>query len=490
MNEMSIFDFFGGAPESKDSLVKPLPKKEPAKGKVKVKEKAKDNPAKGVKFALPVTVIGRSFREVMEGEGEKNLQEIAEWLHEKGYEEVRHERIGFARLSESLVTLTYESLRRSAEDELVEGNAVICEGLLKAEFTPKGDGEDAQHSVRELMELGLPGEEWRGCGLDFDQTSGVAMPVGKSERIGTDAERKDSDVWYQGERYQVKAGENVIEKVVGELPEGAECATLTSIGGVRLLTLTPKVAARCPKTDRDAFGVDDKKTVKKVQERMRLPLTVRFVNFARDYSLSEADFGGKAVVTWQDLLDCLKKREPIFAQSDRKVDHLYDEEAGCVSVAVISGSKGALFEHPCYAAGFAMKERIPRSVLNEIVTRFSRDLTKEAIAFVWRRGGRYEAVWPAEEEAGATSVRYEMPILADGDYVMTIHSHCLMRPFFSRVDDADELSMPGLYGVIGRIRREGDEISYESLFRAVYAPWECLPVSEDELFEEEERNEK
>ena len=488
MNEMSIFDFFGGAPESKDALVKPLPKKEVSKGKVTEKEKKRNNPAKGIKFERPVTVIGRSFVELIPGEGEICLQEVAQWLHEKGYEEVRHERIKYAKLDEHTTQLLYDALRESAEDELVEGEAVICEGGLKARLSTDEEGED--RTVKDLKELGLPGEEYRDACLDYDQTSGVAIPVGRRLQLRDGSLSEDAQVRYMGITHAVKAGEDLTARVVGELMEGADGVELSEIGGAKFLMLLPKLSSRCPNPDRSAFGINEKKVAKKVAEKIKLPVTVRFVNFARDYPLNAEDFAGKMSVTWDELLECLKKKEPLFAQKDRKVDHLYDEGAGCVSVAVISGSKGALFEHPCFTAGFSMKEKIPRRILVEIVTRFGENLEKEAIAFIWRKDGKYEVAWPLKEDANAVGVLYEMPILKGGDYVMAIHSHNVMQPFFSSVDDADELSMPGLYGVIGRIREEEDGTYYESVFRAVTAPGEYISVTEGDSFEGEAEDEE
>lgn len=486
--EMSIFDFFGGAPEAKDSLVKPIPKKEPAKGKVKSGEKAKKDPARGVRLSFPVRILGRSFSLTMEGEGDTSLKEVTEYLNGQGYEEVRHARIGYAKLGESTVLLLYDGLKASAAGDAVEGRAVICEGQLKAEFEPEEDGEE-EATVKNLTELSLPGEEWRDAPLDYDATSGVAIPVGEARRLADGRFSADAEVRYLGETYAVRAGDP-IETVIGEMQEGADGASLTRFGGVSILTINASAKARCPQPDRSAFGVDEKKTARKAKEKIAVPVTVRFVNFARDYHLSVGDFDGRRFVTWEELLECLKKKEPLFAQSDRKVDHLYDREAGCVSVAVISGSKGACLEHPCYRAGFSMKERIPRDVLAEVVCHFARDLSREAVAFIWHENGRYRVVYPASEDAGACGVSYEMPMIGTGDYVMTIHSHCRMPAFFSAVDDGDELSIPGLYGVLGRILEEEGEISYEGAFRVVVAPGEWLYLSEDELFEKEETDDE
>ena len=113
-----------------------------------------------------------------------------------------------------------------------------------------------------------------------------------------------------------------------------------------------------------------------------------------------------------------------------------------------------------------------------------------AVAFIWHENGRYRVVYPASEDAGACGVSYEMPMIGTCDYVMTIHSHCRMPAFFSAVDDGDELSIPGLYGVLGRILEEEGEISYEGAFRVVVAPGEWLYLSEDELFEKEETDDE
>ena len=58
-----------------------------------------------------------------------------------------------------------------------------------------------------------------------------------------------------------------------------------------------------------------------------------------------------------------------------------------------------------------------------------------------------------------------------------------MPAYFSPIDDADELSIPGLYGVIGSLAEEAGEILFTSAFRYCYPDCEPIAMSIDEIFD-------
>lgn len=109
--------------------------------------------------------------------------------------------------------------------------------------------------------------------------------------------------------------------------------------------------------------------------------------------------------------------------------------------------------------------QIPSEILGEVVNHFAEDLSRESIVQIWEEDGVYRVVYPEYKDASKAFISYSFPLTSKGNYVMTIHSHNTMKAYFSGVDDADELALPGLYGVIGRIKQVGDDIFYESDFR-------------------------
>lgn len=129
--------------------------------------------------------------------------------------------------------------------------------------------------------------------------------------------------------------------------------------------------------------------------------------------------------------------------------------------------------------------QIPGEILGEVVNYFAEDLSKESIVQIWEEDGRYKVVKPAYAEATKARVDYSFSLTTKGRYVMTIHSHNTMAAYFSNVDDADELDIPGLYGVIGRIKQVGDDIHYESAFRYTLGA-DRLPIKvfESDIFYE------
>lgn len=114
----------------------------------------------------------------------------------------------------------------------------------------------------------------------------------------------------------------------------------------------------------------------------------------------------------------------------------------------VSGEKSS-----CYKASgghFTMLRRIPFSLLKEVVEYFRQDLDLEAIIQIRYDNGSFRIVYPSEQSASKDGISYSFGIERD-ELVCTIHSHNTMPAFWSSVDDADELYLPGLYGVFGRL---------------------------------------
>lgn len=486
---MDLFDLFGGITEKVDGQVeKPAPKKAGTKKTASPKNTAKRNPANRVKFTYPVTVVGRNFKVEIPGEGEVSLQGVAERVYGSGYKEVAHERVRFIKLNDNLLMLDYQCLRQSSQDIALILPVTIADGMLSAvmEKEEKTGADIEELTVQDMMKMGLADELYRGIPYDYDATSGTALPVFSCQDLKAGSINAGERIHCFGNVETVADPAGVVDQMMGELPEGVTVVCYTGHGG-RILYYKAVSAAvgtvKLEKIDRSPFQVDESKVAKVVEEKIILPVTVYFINFARNYTVTAQDLNGKEKVIWEELFSYIKSVEPLFAQTDRKTDHLYDRDKGMVSVALFSGRKGC--GHPIYEIedGFTMSQKIPQNIMDEVVSYFAQDLSREAIIQIWSRDGEYYVVYPDFQDSTRSSVEYRFPIYSEGVYVMTIHSHNTMRPVPSLTDDRDELQLPGLYGIIGSIEKRGDNLYYESYFRVVRFGKEPVAVDEDEIFE-------
>lgn len=486
---MDIFDLFGGINETiTDGLVvEPARKMNDGKKAKDRKSVVKRNPAKRTKFLYPVTCLGRKFKVEVTGEGEISLQGLAEKLYELGYKEVAHERVRFVKLSDNLLMLDYQSLKRSESQTALILPVTIADGMLYTVMEKDETSEEDEKMILDLMELGLSDELYKGVSYDYDPTSGIALPIFPCEDAGNVSVRNGEMIHCFGNVETVENPAEVVDQMIGELPGNVSVVCYTG-NNTHILYFKPVgKEIKLEKIDRSPFKVDESKKTGVVQEKITLPTVVYFVNFARKLTVTVQDMGGKKKVTWDELFSHIKGIEPIYAQADRRVDHLYDKESGTVSVAVFSGKKGCA--HPAYAIedGFIMSMKMPRTILEEVISFFAQDLTREAIVQIWIKEGKYYVVYPEFQDSTKSYVEYRFPVYSDGIYVMAIHSHNTMRPIPSCIDDRDELQVPGLYGIIGSISKNDEEIYYESFFRVTRLGKAPLIVDEFEIFEEEGR---
>lgn len=484
---MDLFELFGGMEmESEDRLVEKTAPKKSTGGKTPEKKgPVKKNPAKRVKFSYPVTVVGRNFKVEVPGEGEVSLQDLAERLfHESGYREVAHERVRFVKLGENLLMLDYRCLRKSDSDIALTLPVTIVDGMLSAVMEKGEDaGENGEETtVQDLKGLGLPDELYQEADYDYDPTSGIALPLFPCQDVGKVQAKAGEVVHCFGNAEPVADPAGMVDQMMGELPKGVDVICYTGKSG-RILYYRAPGAERLEKVDRSSFRVDETRKAVAAGEKIALPVVVHFINFNCDYEVTAQDMGDRKKVSWEELFSHVKSIEPLFAQSDRKADHLYDRKKGMVSIALFSGKKGCA--HPAYAIGdgFAMSRKVPRHILDEVVGYFAQDLAREAIVQIWSRDGEYYVVYPEFQDSTKSFVEYRFPIGSEGIYVMAIHSHNTMRPVPSHIDDEDERQVPGLYGIIGSIGRKGEKLYYESFFRVTRPGREPVTVDEEEIFE-------
>lgn len=119
---------------------------------------------------------------------------------------------------------------------------------------------------------------------------------------------------------------------------------------------------------------------------------------------------------------------------------------------------------------------VPRALLREFVECAQAHAEREVAAAVVLDGnGIYRLHWPAVEDASAGHVSYR-DTLDDARLVLDLHSHAGGAAFFSRTDDASDLTRPGPYFalVVGRCNQADPEI----VARAVLPPYlQPLPLA-------------
>ena len=119
---------------------------------------------------------------------------------------------------------------------------------------------------------------------------------------------------------------------------------------------------------------------------------------------------------------------------------------------------------------------VPRALLREFVEQAHAQAEREVAAAIVLDGeGVYRLHWPEVEAASAGHIRYR-DTLDDARLVFDLHSHASGPAFFSRTDDASDLSRPGPYFalVVGRC----DEPDPEIVGRAVLPPYlQPLPLA-------------
>lgn len=112
--------------------------------------------------------------------------------------------------------------------------------------------------------------------------------------------------------------------------------------------------------------------------------------------------------------------------------------------------------------------KIPLNVQYAVLGYFKKQFPKEAICRVIYdlKTYTYNLDYPVRAVASASQIHYEFePLRGKSKVIMaTIHSHGKAPAFFSDVDDTDELTHIGIFGVIGRIDTDNPDVK----FRAVH----------------------
>ena len=473
---------------------------EAAKDSKKSKSTSKKSAStKAKKVTGPVTIVGNGWSVQLGDAGKEYAPDaLLKELYEMGYKEVA---IVSKKHTDKKIFLNVID-QKSSNDNFHIGDELTIElGSVRATYTPadfEGLGAKEVSLFDASIKFAQDHPEFAGCGLVFNPAAKVACPT-----FNTKATIEDGatyNVWYDTGIVQM-LGADIKDKDVYVSDNG-----------------TCFIVEKAPKSASDihflALGLDDKVKATQIEEQYRLPFVLWVETFGTRKKCEASDFGGKEVVTKDEVIRYLGNVYRIFRSTTRKFSISYDRSTSTLGVAVISGEKGAAIAAPSLSSNivsfFEARERllsakervektalglfkgyeddsdmisldsfemalpkIPGHFLDTIIKEFRRDLTKENMVQIYYsvKSKSYYLVKP-KATYNKVSVSYQMEHTND-ILVISVHSHNTMPAIFSRTDDEDEV-YTGLFGVIGDLDKTTISMSFragmEGKFKPVYFP--------------------
>ena len=511
-------EFFLSPKEAKAKAAAEKKAEAEAKKKAEKEKKAEaksKKPVNDCEVELPVQVKARGFNCMVPGEGKVKLSEIRKKLLELGYDQFKISSMGlFYHERSKNIYVCDNSVVSSLPDTFVtmkEGATVtVCDGLIKAEFTLENfDGKEADEvSVADLIAAWVAvNPMYKGCKLAYDEASATAYPVLDGVEEKNFNPQKYTDIVVEGNSQVIEeesSYKELYDSFKGVLTDMASDNVSLKLYEAESGYLFVSYASYKAMSN---SSVAVKSTPKKVEQKYKLPLTLFVVTWGGSYQLTSEMFGGKEKVTIKEIRKVMEPVEPIFADESRKVDAYYREKENTLSIMFVSGTKGCElirtaeeleevkkmsdFDGHFYdgtrdiriralphgnfitvrgsgrelldikGVSFERKlPKIPAKLLDEVISFFREDLSKEAAVMVlYNKEKKEYSFLRAFGFFTKTHAKYEYP--SDFDLmcgrkikVMEIHSHNTMNAFFSPDDDKDEASYPGLFGVIGKLDKE------------------------------------
>lgn len=452
---------------------------------------------KEVKMKGVVKVVGNGWHTTYGEQGQEyEAKAVAQALYDNGYKE-----LAVAEIKHTATTLFVNVIdQKPSVDDVQMGDELTIE-LGNFRVTYKTE-DFAGLSAKEislfdvLMKFQQDNPQFAGCGLKFHNGSKVASPT--FTRKATIKVEETYPVWT----------ENGVQQMVGADIKD-DTVFVSNTGTYFVATSVPKSASKVEGYSlKFASGSKEQKAV----EMYHLPFSIWVENFGTTKACTNTDFGGKDVVTKEEIIRYLGNAYRIFRSPSRKFSISYDRNTAVVGVAVVSGEKGAAVKAASLSSKvvnffdyrerlLSVKERveetalglfkgyedeydmlsldvfemslpkIPGYLLDTIIKEFKRDLTKEDMVQIYYsvKSKSYYLVRP-KATYDKISVRYQMTHTKD-ILVMSIHSHNTMPAIFSRTDDEDEI-YTGLFGVIGDLDKSTISMSFragmEGKFKTLY----------------------
>lgn len=359
MDGFGNFGGFGGFDFASDdffNVQKKEPKakaevKESKKAEKKADEKKKASAGKGSKsvdkdVTLPVEVKGRGFSEVVEGTGTMKLSEIADKLIADGYNQLSLKKMGLTYVSEvnhvyvvdsGLVSTDMETAVDLSEEKTI----TVVDGQLKAEFSLadfEGKEED-EVSLKDVAErFALINADYEGCKLYYEEEAGLAYPIFDWVN-GNDKLPGECTVMMCGSKEQYTDDEaESFDKLLKKLCGEGVISRITKGANTYFVSYAENNKNKAYYKNSGSVAAA---SVKKVERKYKLPLNLYIVTFNMRLELTSAMFDGAEKVTEEEITKVMAKQYKMFADKDRKIDYLYNEDSNMLSCMFISGKKGA-----------------------------------------------------------------------------------------------------------------------------------------------------
>lgn len=361
-----------------------------------------------------------------------------------------------------------------AEDENISMPVTVKAGEVSMEFT-----EETASSLADIREgWAAMHPEYAGCLFHYDDKQDLLIPFVRGENE------------IKGKKYSLPVMVGYLDDMVTYTAQDFGDTALQSVTQEQIRKL---YALKHPEFDNAIFSyIEERNCLFPVMnfkktggtEKYSLPLKIRGSGFVMD--LEASDFNGKTEVTLEEVREALEEVYPEF--SKERTEMIYDER-GFV-IPVLKGSKKGLTvtstrknqylyrvngrdgnryrieqmpygQFDCREDGEEVDfhlsaDRIPGSLLSEIVCFFRKNPCKEAAAQIFYddKTGLYELYFP-RQKTGACSVVFGRDMLLENEktLVMDVHSHGRMDAFFSSVDNHDEKGTR-LFLVLGQIDRK------------------------------------
>ena len=305
---------------------------------------------------LPCQVCARDFKVTVEQLDTCTINGLVKYLVEMGYVELESSSVNLIVASKGAEVYVTSPQVAAASNTLVdmdEKSVLVCAGMLQMELseTDFPDLDADEISVNHLVEKWeRVNSDYSSCSLSYDIATSVAIPI--ISKTSVKEFKIPFVVDYFGTKTEITEGDFLLkEKITAdELTEylfpNVKCnIEYKELNGVIYHEFIAKKGQELIKSiDRKEWMMNSSKTVaenKKAAVKYALPFNVYFVNLGITMPLESSMFGDRSKLTESDVIEYLKPSYSILRNSDRQVDCFFSEETKTLSIALVSGKKGA-----------------------------------------------------------------------------------------------------------------------------------------------------
>lgn len=303
-------------------------------------------------ITLPCRVYARDFMLTVETLEDKSLNGLVAYLVEHGYNEVKSSSVNFLVLNKGAEVYITSPQIVSSSDTLVDvatSPVCVCAGMLQMELTGNefsnigADEISVDHVLDKWVSVN---GHYKSCTMSYDAASNIAIPIVPG--ISVKEFKLPFVVSYFGTQTEITAADFLLKETVSaeDLTEhlfpNIKCnVEYKMLNGIVYHEFNTKKGQELAKSINRKKWLKTVNSAKKAVIRYPLPFSIYFVNLGITMPLDASMFDGKTRLTEEEVVDYLKPSYSILRNSDRKVDCFFSEESQTMSIALVSGKKGA-----------------------------------------------------------------------------------------------------------------------------------------------------